>query len=94
VTSFQIPGAIWVLVLAVLNALAGSLTVAYPDAPWGPIALAVINGSIMVVKAIQVTKNPTVPTVEVSTPEGVAAAPQPPKPVVSKKAKIRQFALG
>jgi len=89
-TSFQIPGAIWVVVLALLNALAGSLTVAYPDAPWGPIALAVINGLVLVVKAIQVTKSPT--TVQsAGVPEGVAAAPAP---SISKGTKVKKFLFG
>lgn len=90
--SIQIPGAIWVIVLAVLNALAGSLTVAYPDAAWGPVALAVINGLVLVIKAIQVMQ-PTTVIAQVEIPEGVAAAPSP-TPSVSSGTKIKKFLLG
>lgn len=81
-----IPGSVWVIVIAILNAVPAALMQAYPQALWVPI---VVDAILVITKAIQVyaPKTEQVISGDMVAP---AAAPAP----VQERGATSRFLFG
>lgn len=86
----MLPGSIWVVVIATLNALAVAIPQAYPGMTWVPIAVGVVDVLLLVAKYLQVRSAAAGVGITGDMPEGAAGAPAP----VHQPSQASQFFWG